>query len=93
MPKFFSADVAIRRAEDGLVRVYRSDHETRDDGSFDDYIWADGNFACDCNRSDFFERADGREPADVETAPCGDHRFIIEWIKDVETGEVLYSEV
>lgn len=93
--KFFSADVAIRREADGLTRIYRSDHETRsDDGSFNDFVWSDGNFACDCNRHDFFERAAGVELSDEESenVPCGDDRFTIEWIKDVDTGEVLYSE-
>ncbi len=88
---FFSADVAIRRVEDGLVRIYRSDHETRDDeGRFNDYIWSEGNFACDCNRHDFFEEAAGGESHD--DVPCSDGRFIIESITDALTGELLYYE-
>lgn len=41
MAENFSADVAIRRTTDGLVRVYRSDYESRDDdGNYADFIWA-----------------------------------------------------
>ena len=32
----------------------------------DPYIWEDGNYACDCNRHLFFERAVGNEPDDSE---------------------------
>src|SRR4249919_410091 len=92
---WFDADVAIRRNADGEVRVYRC-REARDKGKteWSDYIWSDGNFACDCNRYDFFERAGGREPEDEESenVPCGDTAFTILSIKDVETGELLYSE-
>lgn len=86
-------EVAIRRTADGQVRVYR-DKGTRNADGFQDSIWADGNFACDCNRYDFFERAGGREPTDEESedAPCGTTAFRIVYIKDAATGEIVYTE-
>lgn len=36
------------------------------DGSPNPYIWEEGNYACDCNRHLFFERAIGNEPDDNE---------------------------
>jgi hypothetical protein len=87
-------EVAIRRNSDGEVRVYQYRGTRDDDGKFNDFIWCDGNFACDCNRYGFFERASGREPDDEESenAPCGDTAYSIDYIKDLETGEVVYSE-
>lgn len=58
------------------------------DGVFEEYIWAEGNFACDCNRGDFFDEAAGR-PDTLQ--PCGDTRFRVEWIKDA-AGVVLYAD-
>lgn len=87
-------EVALRRTSDGQVRVYQDRGTRRDDGSFNDFIWCDGNFACDCNRYDFFERAGGREPDDEESenAPCGHTAYVVDYIKDGETGKVVYSE-
>lgn len=67
--------------------VFRPDW-TEQDGDFS--IWSDGNFSCDCNRSDFFAEAIGRE-AD-EDPPCGDGRFIVEKIVERGTDRVLYAE-
>jgi hypothetical protein len=53
----------VMRNSDGVV------HADPDAGSWscdgpDDYLWEEGNFACDCNRHLFFGRAVGREPTD-----------------------------
>ena len=59
----------IRREADGAVREI--DAEMPSDWDEDgDFIWTEGNYACDCNRFLFFERAGGREPGDDE-GPCG----------------------
>lgn len=52
----------------------------------DDYLWSEGNYSCDCNRSLFFH--DWNEP---EKRECGDSEFSIR-ISDM-TGKVIYSEL
>ena len=37
-----------------------------------DFMWTEGNYACDCNRHLFFERSKGQEPEDAE---CGEKRY------------------
>lgn len=39
-----------------------------------DFIWAEGNYSCDCNRELFFARAAGHE---AETTECTDWRFSV----------------
>jgi hypothetical protein len=87
-------EIALRRTADGEVRVYQDRGTRGDDGKFNDFIWRNDDFACDCNRYDFFEHAGGREPDDEESenAPCGDTAYSIDYIKDLETGEIVYSE-
>lgn len=59
----------------------------REDGAFWDYIWSEGNFACDCNRELFFADAAGEEEPEGK---CGDDAFSIR-ITDA-AGNILYDE-
>lgn len=59
----------------------------QEDGQFQDYIWREGNYACDCNRGDFFSRAKGEDDMDL---PCGDGRFFVR-ITDVNGG-IIYRD-
>lgn len=55
-----------------------------------DFIWSDGNNACDCNRHLMWARALGlSEPENLE---CSSKRFIITDITRLDTGERLYGE-
>lgn len=36
------------------------------------FLWTEGNYACDCNRHLFFDRAIGIEPINVE---CGENKY------------------
>lgn len=82
---WFDVEVAIRRIADGEVRVARM-REVRDTLEFG---WSDGNYGCDCNRALFFARANGEDEPDIE---CGETAYAVDWIKDAETGEIVYSE-
>ena len=70
---------------------------------FHPYIWEEGNYSCDCNRSLCFQRAQGKPEMEVlqsepETDPyysdcnIGPNRFVIDKIVDILTGETLYTE-
>ena len=61
------------------------------------FLWEDGNFSCDCNRSLEFQRAKGKEP-DIEkdAAPCntcdGARRFRVVSII-LADGTKVYEEL
>lgn len=52
------------------------------------YIWEDGNYACDCNRELFFERAKGNE---LDDTTCGENRYSVRLINPVD-GRIFYDE-
>jgi hypothetical protein len=86
-------DVYLRDTVTGDTRVHRDEGWWDVDGfteqiAFSDFIWSDGNYACDCNRSLFLwpDRTD-------KELPCSnDARIVIDKIVDVVTGETVYSE-
>lgn len=76
--------VEIRRNADGVIRAYRDPYEWQGD-----YIWADGNYSCDCNRYLFFQRA--IEPPEQEgDCECGNGSFSVRIIAD--DGSTLYAD-
>lgn len=84
--------VTIRRNRDKAVRVYLFTNTESWDPDRSDWIWSDGNFACDCNRHLFFHRAVGKDL--WRQAPrCGETRYTIVSITQDEDPAVLYSEV
>ena len=57
-----------------------------------DYIWTEGNYACDCNRELFWRRASGEDvPAEIDTK-CGHNRYRVVkvWIKG-DPGSVVWE--
>lgn len=84
-------EIHLRRNSDGLVRVVRQEgHWERVDADDEseaayEFIWTDGNYACDCNRYLFFQRA--AEEAEEDEIQCGDERYSI--VKIVQDGREL----
>ena len=75
----------IRRNADGVIRQYTEDWDWHDGG---DFLWEDGNYACDCNRSLFFHRA-ANEPEPDEIS-CGCTAFSVQ--VRAPDGSVLYQD-
>ncbi len=46
-----------------------------------DFIWVDGNYACDCNRALFFGEAKNGVWPDEDETPCGHERYSIPFIE------------
>jgi len=96
-PEFFEADVHLLDTLTDERAIFRSQYEQLDEsGEYLEYIWAEGNFSCDCNRGTFFEQSS--EPTDDDgTAPlehpCGDGRYRVEKLVRLSDGKVLYYEV
>lgn len=69
---------------------------TQDDDWYGDFIWSDGNYACDCNRHLFFQWAAGintdvlDDSAPLVEMPCGHERYRVR-ITD-EAGTLLYED-
>jgi hypothetical protein len=42
----------------------------------DEYLWADGNYSCDCNRRLFFDESLGTTTTSAELN-CGDSAFVV----------------
>lgn len=67
--------VEIRNNATGEVRRYRDEY-FNSPGSASVYLWTDGNYGCDCNRSMFFARAGNEaEDDDEPDVECGDEKF------------------
>ncbi len=77
--------VKVRNNETGEIRDCQTtglyDHKLDE---FSNYIWAEGNYACDCNRDSFFNGGD----SDME---CGDTKYSIN-IYNPKTGVKIYEE-
>ena len=57
-------------------------------GYIDPYMWAEGNYGCDCNRQLFFERANGAIP-EWDDFSCGNERYKVNLEVDKE---IVYRE-
>jgi len=77
------------RPSTGERRVYETDGMWREEeNQFNPFIWEEGNFSCDCNRSIFMYDSD-----ETKELPCSGHEIIIEKIVAKDEPEiVLYSE-
>ncbi len=84
--------IYIRRNSDGVIRHYDTDlnGNVKDDGSFEPFVWEEGNFACDCNRRLFFERAINSNYDDDIDNDCGSTAYSVQ-ITD-KNGTILYDE-
>lgn len=89
--KWVEVIVKIRENATGEVRECLS-HEILERGNDypSSYIWEDGNFSCNCNRSLFFGRAGGEE--EPMEADCGDGLYSVQ-LRNKKTGEVYYDEL
>lgn len=56
--------VAIRKNATGEIRIHSEKLDWFDSAHF---LWTDGNYACDCNRAQFF--------GDEDCGHCGETRF------------------
>lgn len=88
--KLVKAIAEVRDNATGVVREYECE-EILGDGESEPctFIWKDGNYSCDCNRSLFFARAAGdAEDFDKE---CSDGKYSVR-VRNKKSGRVFYSE-
>jgi hypothetical protein len=80
--------VHITDTRSGETRIDKNTGLWNEDGEFQDFIWSEGNYACDCNRGLFFANAVGDEEDDDHA--CGADRYKVR-ICD-ELGTELYRD-
>jgi hypothetical protein len=76
-----SFTVHITEVATGETRTHR------ENGEFQEFLWTEGNYACDCNRALFFARAVGNGDPNVA---CSTGRFVVRVVDD-QTGQCLYG--
>ena len=85
-----SYDIQITDTATGETRSYTDpyldEHGHEPNGL---YIWEEGNYSCNCNRSLFFARAVGTPEDEIAEPECGDKRFTVRIVRD---GETVYEE-
>lgn len=83
--------ILIRRNNDGEIRHLLKENWSEDDMPRDvlEYLWAHGNFSCDCNRSQFF--AEALDPEADGEDKCGDGGYAIN-LQNPESMEIYYRE-
>lgn len=84
-------DVHLRDTQTGVAAVYHDGYAHTGEVGDALYIWEDGNYACDCNRSLFLGWAQGLK--EFEKLDCGDGRIVIDKIVIRETGETVAEDL
>lgn len=90
LPVTYPIMVYLQDTRTGKAGTYGTVGYTDENGQFEDYIWSEGNFACDCNRAAFLYGPDSVEHQDAE---CGANFIIINRIERLDTGKVVYTEI
>ncbi len=80
-------EVHLRNKLNGDSRICIEEGYLNEDGDFFDFVWSEGNFSCDCNRSIFLYEGDSSK-----TMECHTENIIIDKIVRQDTGEILYEE-
>jgi hypothetical protein len=82
--------VRIRNNATGEIREWRMNQVMIDGDDYPNtFIWKDGDFSCDCNRSVFF--AQSIDGDDKYTDECGNGAYAVQLLNAVDR-EVYYSE-
>lgn len=79
--------IYIRKNDTGEVRSYKDEMTFSDDDYWPFYMWEEGSYSCDCNRSLFFAKVK-EEPGDYEDS-CSDDKYSV----NIEAnGDIIYRE-
>lgn len=62
-----------------------------EDGELNDYMWAEGNYSCDCNRALFWHRAQGIDIS-PDAVACSNDRYFAKATR-LDTGEIVFDEI
>ena len=82
--------VHIKHIPSGEIRIFNTTAIiSKDDPKWLPWMWEEGNWSCDCNRSSFFSQAAGED--EYEEAECGDELYRAN-VFNPKTGECLYRE-
>lgn len=77
--------VTIKRLSDGVTASGVMDFE------FSEFVWREGNFSCNCNRSLFLDEFLHPDADEFDEAECGDGGYPVRITDDA--GNVLMDEI
>lgn len=80
--------VVITENATNKTRLYVYEDYSEGDDSLISYMWDEGNYACDCNRSLFFSRAAGEE--EDGDGLCGSDAYSVNGI--FKDGKLIYTD-
>jgi len=80
----------IRRVSDGEIATYRYAVDVDAPHEPSDFMYTEGNDACDCNRGLYFDRARGDEDANEKARGCGDSAYVLDLVE--ENGTVIIRD-
>lgn len=87
----FRVKVEVMHNPTGAVRANPAE-ELYCDRDHAEFMYSDGNYACDCNRGLFFSRwAPSDAPERDPEHECDDKRYSAR-LTDIATGEVFYAD-
>ena len=79
----------IKNNNTGEIRKYEDDMLWVDGSGPNTWIWEEGNYSCDCNRSLFFYRAGGED--EPEGIQCSDGKYSVN-LYNVKNNECIFEE-
>lgn len=84
--------VHMKSIATGEIRSYESFGIYTDEGDcVDTYIWEEGNFSCNCNRTLFWKRAGKEEVSMEDVEECGDPEYLVN-LENPFNKEIFYKE-
>ncbi len=82
--------VVIRENKTNRIRFHLDNLFLGEDKTPNIFIWEDGNYACDCNRGLFFDRAGNDEEREHECSQNTGDDYSVNIL--LQNGECIYSE-
>ena len=85
----YKVDIYLRDTRNGVTEIEHDDYEYTEENPFCIFMWEEGNYSCDCNRSIFLYKGDKNKK--LWCNRC-DNIIIVDKIIRTDTGEILYTE-
>jgi hypothetical protein len=57
-----------------------------------EYLWAEGNYGCDCNRALFFSRAADEDDVKSEDRDCGETAYSVPYVELEDGARLVVDE-
>lgn len=90
--KQLDVEVTLKEIATGKEFTYKDYLPVFDDNTPCTFNWSEGNFSCDCNRDDFFNKENAGYQPDTSGFCSAEKSKYLVTIKNFVTKEVIYDE-